>query len=335
MEKKLGWNMLTSSKYNIFTETIQNQLTYTDSMIGILFLLCYTNTDNRFYVNESIRDAFYNTDYYTLSDIRDNISFRSISRIRNIRGENANFPNKNVDEYEYFFKKLFEINDFNNLCYNEYNCLNHNVVFDNTVKQIFLNIKYDIEAVVYNNFANISSDRKLILKHQILLDDTKIEKFNSDCYFINLPSYRLNDNHDIEVYDIIINHIINHTSYKNLILISGDNTYKKYFYEKYGIITTEHYSQLNIVNGCVKKLTGLYKSKGNFNSLITDYLYIQESSASYIDFFALIRKLKPELQRKLPQSIFVDWLLKEQHIQGIDIIAILLKTKKLIEYAKN
>lgn len=335
MEKKLEWNMLTSSKYNIFTETIQNQLTYTDSMMGILFLLCHTNNDNKFYVNDSICNAFHNTDYYTLNDIRNNISFKSISLIRNIRGEDDNFPNKNVSEYTYFLNKLFGINDYNNLCYREYSGLNHNVVFDNTIKQIFLNIIYDPEMIIYKNHSNILSDRQLILKDQILLDDKKIEKFNSDYYFINLPSYRLNDNHDIEVYDKIIDHIINHTSYKNLILISGDNTYKKYFYEKYGIITTEYYGQLNIENKCVKALNGLFKSKSNLDSLITDYLYIQESSAGYIDFFALMKKLKPELQRKLPQSKFVNWIFKEHQMQGIDIVAILLKTKKLITYAKN
>jgi len=326
--------MLTSSKYNIFTETIRDQLTYTDPMMGILFLLCYTNSDNKFYVSDNICDAFHNTDYYTMVNIQNNTSFKSML---SVYGENT-FPNKkNNSQYSYFLNKLFGINDYNDLRHNEYNELNHNVVFDTTIKEIFTKNEYDEKAIVYNNRNSVSSDHKLILKDQILLDDAKIKIFNSNCYFINLPSYRLKDNHDIEVYDIIIEYIINHTQYKNLILISGDNTYKKHFYEKYGIITTEYYDQQDIkINAVMKRNNEMYqyKSKSGLNSLITDYLYIQESSANYIDFFQLITKLKLELTPILPKSNFVNWLFKG-HVQGIDIIAILLKTKKLIEYAKN
>jgi hypothetical protein len=330
--------MLTSSKYNIFTETIRDQLTYTDAMMGILFLLCYTDTDNKFYVNDSICNMFCDTDYYTLKNIQNNASFKSISLIRNIRGENDNFPDKkNNNEYNYYLNKLFGVYHYNDLCYNQYDNLNHNVIFDTTIKEIFKNTAYDLQKIFYNNYNNIASDHKLILKNEIVLDHAKIKKFNINYYFINLPSYRLKDNHDIEVYDKIIDYIINHTPYKNLILISGDNTYKKYFYEKYGIITTEYYNQNDInISTKIKGNDTLYqyKSKGDFDSLITDYLYIQESSSGYIDFFALIRILKPKLEKILPKSNFVNWLFKG-HIQGIDVIAILLKTKKLIEYAKN
>jgi hypothetical protein len=332
MEKRLEKNMLTSSNYNIFTETIKNQICYTESIIGMLFFLYYTNTYSKFYVSGNICDIFQNTDYYTLNNIEDNISFKVMSSIYKENG----FPdNRNIFQYNYFFNKLYGINNYNNLYFNEYNSLTHNVAFDKNIVQIFKNTIYDNNTIIYNNYSNVSSNRKLILNRQILLDDTKMKKFDNTYYFINLPTYRLNDNYDIKIYDIIIDHIINHTPYKNLILLSGDNAYKKYFYEKYGIITTEYYNQLNINNNCVKALNGLSKSKGNLDGLITDYLYIQESLANHIDFFALIRKLKPELQKKLPQSKFVDWIFKENQIQGIDTVAILLKTKKLIEYAKN
>ena len=332
MEKRLEKNMLTSSNYNIFTETIKNQICYTESIIGMLFFLYYTDTYSKFYVSSNICDIFQNTDYYTLDNIHDNIAFKAMKLIH----DKTNFPHKHIKfHYDYFLKKLYKINNSNNLYFNEYDNSTYNVAFDITMVQIFKNILYKQDTIVYNNYSNVSSNRKLILKRQILLDEAKMQKFDNNHYFINLPTYRLTDNYDIKIYDIIIDYIINHTPYKNLILLSGDNTYKKYFYEKYGIPTTEYYNQLNVNNNCVRALNGLTKSKGSIDGLVTDYLYIQESSANHIDFFALIRKLKPELQKKLPHSKFVDWIFKKNQIQGIDIVSIMLKTKKLIEYAKN
>jgi hypothetical protein len=299
-------------------------------------MLCYLENINLFYVYEEIYKLFVTNQYCIFHNIQEKIRFKTYSLLH----KHESYPHKgNITQYSGFVKDILSITHYNDLAYNNYNSKMNNVLFDSTVKKIFKNIYYQKNKIEYNNINNIESDKKLILSKSIALDHDKIISFSNDHYFICLPTYKLENNLDIKIYDIIIQYIIKNTKYKNLILISGDNDYKQYFYDKYGIITTEHYQQINYEIKDTTKRKGndaLFKSKSKSNliSQMTDYLYIQESNASYIDFFGLMNSLRPELSKILPQNSFTDFLLKDQ-IQCIDMIGILLKTKKFIQNGKD
>jgi len=326
------------SNYNIYLQTIQHPNTYSCSCTlgALLYMSCYLNNLNICYVYNEIFELFNSNCHYILHNIHNNVKFKTYL----ILHKNKSYPHKeNKIQYNSFVKDVIGISTYNDLAYNEYDEKYYNIIFETTIKKIFKNTYYQKNKIEYSNVNNIESDKKLILSKSIALDHNKIISFSNDRYFICLPTYKLENNLDIKIYDIIIQYIIQNTKYKNLILISGDNDYKQYFYDKYGIITTERYPQINyeIKNTTKKKGNDVLfrsKSKSNLVSQMTDYLYIQESNASYIDFFGLMNTLRPELSKILPQNSFTDFLLKDQ-IQCIDMIGILLKTKKFIQNGKD
>lgn len=324
--------------YNIYLQTIQhpNTYSYSDTIGSILYMLCYLENTNLFYVYEEIYKLFDTNQYCIFHNIQEKIRFKTYSLLH----KHESYPYKrSMVQYNGFVKDILGITNYNDLAYNNYNPKLNNVLFDSTVKNIFKARHYQSHKIEYNNLKNIESDKKISIFKPITLDHNKITSFSNNHYFICLPTYRLENNLDIKIYDIIIQCIIKNTKYQNLILISGDNEYKQYFYDKYGIITTEQYPQINYGIKSTTKRKGndvLFnsKSKSNLISQMTDYLYIQESNASYIDFFGLVRSLRSELSKTLPQNSFTDFLLKDQ-IQCIDMIGILLKTKKFIQNGKD
>ncbi len=160
-------------------------------------------------------------------------------------------------------------------------------------------------------------------------------QFTEDMYFINLPTFRIDQEEDLKMLDIFCNFLVNESPYKKLILISGSNEYKNYFCDKFDMKTTHLYD-----DGFSSKKLGFrkteagftHKEKGSLQSLLTDCLYIQDSPAGYIDFMQTYNTYRDELFKygmsKYSNSYY-DTFITRNKSQAIDIIGKELKLHKV------
>jgi hypothetical protein len=316
-----------------FAQAIRERRTYTDFMIGLIMLTQYYKDYKKdFYIKEDICQSFENINC-KFNNIDENNAYKLLRKIRlkAVQGVNED-PMHRDDTYlkQLLIERVTKTNDINDMYVNGLKDGN-NFLLDNTVKFYYLE-KYNQNDLHFeNNKYKKINDSSIKTNIKTYNDDNIAKKFTKEKYFITLPTFRINEDEDLKMLDIFCSFLIKETKYKNLILISGSNDYKKYFFDKYGIETTHIYDDgfSSQKLGFRKTEAGFKcKDKGSLESLMTDCLYIQNSPASYIDFMQTYNSFRGELFRygmsKFSHSYY-DTFITRNKSQAIDIIGKELK----------
>tara|TARA_R110002012_G_scaffold316330_1_gene531157 strand:- start:5139 stop:6116 length:978 start_codon:yes stop_codon:yes gene_type:complete len=319
-----------------FAQAIRERRTYTDFMIGLIMLTHYFEKYQKtFYIKEDIADSFENKNC-KFFNIEENNSYKLLRKIRlkavhNIKED----PMHRDDTYlkQLFIERVTKDCNINDMYVN--GLINgKNFLLDNTVKFYYLN-EYNQNNLHFDNNNNKKIDDRSIKTNIKTTNDSTAEKFTKDKYFITLPTFRINGDEDKKMLDIFCDFLTKETQYKNLILISGSNDYKKYFCDKFGMDTTHLYD-----DGFTSEKLGFRKTeagfkckdKGSLESLMTDCFYIQNSPAGYIDFMQVYNTYRDELFKygmsKYSHSYY-DTFITRNKSQAIDIIGKELKKNKI------
>lgn len=321
-----------------FAQAIRERVTYTDFMIGLITLNRYYSTyPKTFYVKEDIVDVFSNQKC-KFENIEANNSYNILKKIR-IKAALGTLtdPMHRDDTYvkQLFIKRVTKSTKVNDMYENGLHADIDNFLLDNTVKFHYID-KYSTDQTHYDDREDKhKTEDSIKVNLDIKLQDNLLSKFTKDAYFINLPTFRLVEDEDIKMLDIFVKYIQNETRYKKLILISGSNTYKDHFCDKFDMMTTHKYSDgfSSKKLGFNKQAAGfMSKDKGSLDSLLTDCLYIQNSSAGYIDFMQLYNTHKDDLFKygldKYKDSYYNTFITRNKS-QAIDIIGKELKLNKV------
>jgi len=289
----------------------KNEPCFTTVICGMIYLLKYHNNENhRFFVENVFLNMFENTNNYKLCNIENNKTYITLKNF--YQKLNTAYPKKDTLE-DYIFK-----------------ITNNNNGFPNWPKRMFHFV--DKEKIIYD-FKN-DLKNKLKLKSKINLDEEKLNSFDDKHYFLHIPSHTLKNEYDIKALDAFIREIYEKTPYQNLILLSGSNKHKKYCKDKFNIKTTHYYEELETKGVSHEKHDSFVsKTKGNLNSLMTDFLYIQESKAKYISLHHLTSINK----NLLNNPIFLKQRIKEKiYVRNMpaafDVAGMLVKENKPFEY---
>ena len=320
-----------------FAQAIRERRTYTDFMIGLIMLTQYYKDFNKsFFIKGDIVNAFENTKCI-FNNIETNNSYKLLRdlRLKAVKGIRED-PMHRDDTY---IKKLFiervtgdkNINDM----YLNNSVEGTNFLLDNTVKFYYLN-NYKNDVMHYGDNTEKRKTSSSVKVNVDTLNNAHVaSQFTEDMYFINLPTFRIDQEEDLKMLDIFCNFLVNETPYKKLILISGSNEYKNYFCDKFDMKTTHLYD-----DGFSSKKLGFrkteagftHKEKGSLQSLLTDCLYIQDSPAGYIDFMQTYNAYRDELFKygmsKYSNSYY-DTFITRNKSQAIDIIGKELKLHKV------
>lgn len=320
-----------------FAQAIRERRTYTDFMIGLIMLTQYYKDFNKsFFIKGDIVNAFENTKCI-FNNIETNNSYKLLRdlRLKAVKGIRED-PMHRDDTY---IKKLFiervtgdkNINDM----YLNNSVEGTNFLLDNTVKFYYLN-NYKNDVMHYGDNTEKRKTSSSVKVNVDTLNSAHVaSQFTKDMYFINLPTFRIDQEEDLKMLDIFCNFLVNETPYKKLILISGSNEYKNYFCDKFDMKTTHLYD-----DGFSSKKLGFrkteagftHKEKGSLQSLLTDCLYIQDSPAGYIDFMQTYNTYRDELFKygmsKYSNSYY-DTFITRNKSQAIDIIGKELKLHKV------
>lgn len=321
-----------------FAQAIRERKTYTDFMIGLIMLARYYSNENKtFYIKKDIVDVFKNKKF-KFYNLENNPSYKILRNIRlkatkNLREDPMHRDDTNLKQL--YINRITKDSNINDMYLNDYNNNVNNFLLDNTVKFYYLK-KYNKELHYYKNNKNKNIDKdSLKVSLKLKIDNNKINSFDKEKYFITLPTFRIDNDIDKKMLSIFCDFLISETQYKKLILISGSNEYKKYFYDKFGIETTHSYD-----NGFTSKKVGynkekagfIGKDKGSLESLLTDCFYIQESAASYIDFMQIYNSYKEELFKfglAKYKNYYYNTFISRNKSQAIDIIGKELKNNKV------
>lgn len=319
-----------------FAQAIRERRTYTDFMIGLIMLNQYYKKYNKtFYIKEDICKVFEN-EKCSFYNLEDNNSYKLLSKLRlkaveGVREDPMHRDDTNLKKV--YIERITKDKNINDMYLNGL-VDGNNFLLDNTVKFYYLN-KHDKGKLHYDNINRNKDKNSIKVNLKTLNEESVAKKFTKEKYFITLPTFRINEDEDIKMLDIFCDFLINETQYKNLILISGSNDYKKYFSDKFGIETTHFYN-----DGFSSKKLGFRKTeagfkckdKGSLESLLTDCFYIQDSPASYIDFMQVYNTYRDELfkygMNKFSHSYY-DTFITRNKSQAIDIIGRELKENKV------
>ena len=321
-----------------FAQAIRERRTYTDFMIGLLMLTQhYKKYKKTFYIKEDIADVFENENC-TFHNIEKNNSYKLLKNIRLKAVEGLREDPMHRDDTEIkklFIERITKENNINDMYVNGL-LEGNNFLLDNTVKFYYLDKHNDNNLHYVNNSKKRKNKNSLKINLKTLNNKKTFDRFTKEKYFITLPTFRINEDEDLKMLDIFCEFLLKETQYKDLVLISGSNDYKKHFYDKFGIETTHIYD-----NGFSSKKLGFRKSeagfkckdKGSLESLLTDCLYIQNSPASYIDFMQVYNAYRDELFKfgmsKFDGSYY-DTFITRNKSQAIDIIGKELKKSKIV-----
>ena len=305
------------NKYHLI-ESSRRIKAYTDTLIGI-FLLQLENpmSPKKFTIRKEICDHFKKQPFVQFEEIEKNKKYIAYNKVYH----NITMPNHMIEsksEYDAFLK-MFAIENYNNLLV-DFKAKGNNILIDHSAEKIYEKIFYNKEKVKYERL----TDFKYKLKTNIKIDENKIKEFDASHAFISLPTWRLENREDLTEMENVIGFIKKVTNYKNLILLSGDNFYKKYFCKMYNMKTTEFYNEEKTkVFMNYKKV--LYKTKGNTEGLLKDYMYIQESKAPFLNFTALLEKHHYQFNPN-------PYTAKLKRLHAFDIGAMLVKENRLLSY---
>ena len=320
-----------------FAQAIRERRTYTDFMIGLIMLTqYYKRFDKSFYIKGDIANAFEN-ESCTFYNIEENNSYKLLRNIRlkAVKGIKED-PMHRDDTYlkKLYIERVTKDDNINDMYVNGLSG-DSNFLLDNTVKFYYLNT-YNDEKLHYDNNSKKRKNKSSIKVNVKTVNERSVaDKFTKDKYFINLPTFRIRGNEDIEMLDIFCDFLINETPYKNLILISGSNDYKEHFCNKFGMDTTHMYDDgfSSEKLGFRKTEAGFTcKDKGSLESLLTDCMYIQNSAAGYIDFMQVYNTYRDELFKygmKKYSDSYYDTFITRNKSQAIDIIGKELKNNKV------
>ena len=320
-----------------FAQAIRERRTYTDFMIGLIMLMQYYKDHEKvFYIKEDIADIFEN-EKCIFNNIEINNSYKLLKNIRLKAVEDIREDPMHRDDdslKKLFIERITKDKVINDMYAND-KITDKNFLLDNTVKFYYLN-KHNDNCLHYkNNNKKRKNKNSIKLNLETLNEKSVSDKFTKDKYFINLPTFRIEKNEDLEMLDIFCDFLIKKTQYKKLILISGSNDYKRHFCDKFGMETTHMY-----VDGFSSKKLGFRKTeagfkckdKGSLESLMTDCMYIQNSPAGYIDFMQVYNTYRDELfeygMDKYSDSYY-DTFITRNKSQAIDIIGKELKKSKV------
>lgn len=324
-----------------FLEGSKRQACITGALTGILFLHSKKPDEEKtFIVQEGVYQHFTNQKNCIFKNIHDNKRWMSLQKLfpNQIIPDNIKYDKKEYDDF--VFKCFPEIGEKYTRLFNKWNTSPDvptvliddetetcgkkiNAHIPNSYRQgIFERDFYDVNKIEYNN----PKDSENLLKVNVSIDKEKVKEFDEEHAFISLPSWNLVNGKEIEPLKDIVEFIISETPYKKPIIISGDNGHKKYFYENYGIKTTEYYEQIEVKPIQNKGIKIVGKGKGTAESLLKDFLYIQESKAPFVDFTALLSKYGYNYSKWGDFEKYLDWL------NNHEICAMLVKEKKLLTY---
>lgn len=320
-----------------FAQAIRERRTYTDFMIGLIMLnQYYKKYKKTFYIKEEISDVFENKKCI-FKNIEANNSYKILSKLRlNAVKDAPEDPMHRDDTYlkNLFISRITKDENVNDMYSNGLQ-VGNNFLLDNTVKFYYLNKHNDDNLHYVDNNKKIKNVNSLKVNLDTPYDESKLKDFTSDKFFINLPTFRINEEIDIKMLDIFCDFLQKETDYKNIILISGSNQYKEHFCSKFNFETTEIYSDgfSSSKLGYRKQMAGFTcKEKGSLSSLLADCFYIQNSKASYIDFMQVYNTFRDELFKfgmDKYQDYYYDTFITRNKSQAIDIIGRELKRNKV------
>tara|TARA_R110001599_G_scaffold58541_3_gene161824 strand:+ start:2521 stop:3501 length:981 start_codon:yes stop_codon:yes gene_type:complete len=320
-----------------FAQAIRERRTYTDFMIGLIMLTqYYKDHDKSFFIKGDIVDVFKN-EKCVFNNIEENNSYKLLRdlRLKAVAGIREDPMHRD----DTFIKKLFiervtrnkNINDM----YLNNSLEDINFLLDNTVKFYYLNNYNNSDLHCDDNTSKKKTASSIKVNVNTINSSDIADKFTDDMYFINLPTFRIDQEEDLKMLDIFCSFLVNETPYKKLILISGSNDYKNHFCNKFSMETTHFYD-----DGFTSKKLGFrkteagftHKEKGSLQSLLTDCFYIQDSPAGYIDFMQTYNTYRDELFKygmsKYSESYY-DTFITRNKSQAIDIVGKELKLNKV------
>ena len=320
-----------------FAQAIRERRTYTDFMIGLIMLnQYYKKYKKTFYIKEDIHDVFENKKCI-FHNLEENHSYKILSKLRlnavkNLRED----PMHRDDVYlkNLYIRRITKDVDINDMYVNGLQTGN-NFLLDNTVKFYYLNKHNDDKLHYINNDKKKKNINSLKVNIDIPFDESKVNNFSNDKFFLTLPTFRVQDDIDIKMLEIFCDFLVKETDYKNIILISGSNKYKEHFCDKFNFETTDIYDNgfSSSKLGYRKEAAGFQcKEKGSLESLLADCFYIQNSKASYIDFMQVYNSFRDELFKfgmEKYKDYYYDTFISRNKSQAIDIIGKELKKNKV------
>lgn len=314
-------------------QSLIGRKSHTDFIAGLIVLSKYYKKYNKIiYAAENTYNLFENN-MCTFRNIEKNNAFNVLKHI-------YSDPSKYIyDIRQMFAAKITKSTNINDIYTNGMVPGIDNFIIDNTVEYYYNNhhSSNNNELHYINNDSKQINSVSFKINTKIDIDKSVLQKFTKNKYFISLPTWRLEGGIDIKILDIFIKYLINETDYKDIILISGSNYYKNYFYDRYGIITTHLYSNgFECTTSYRKQSLGfLNKEKGSLHSLLTDCIYVQDSPASYIDFTSTYIRFRDDLEKfgmKKFKNIYYDKYIKNSKRCAFDIICKELKFNKMFYY---
>ena len=310
-------------------QALRGNKSYTSFILYLIIISKYYNDYNKIiYASRDTYNLFENKKCL-FHNIEENNAFKLLNRILP-----SKFDRHNLDTKQLFAERITKNNNINDLYVNGFIPGVDNFLIDNEIES-FYNSYYENNAPVFkDNISKHLDAASFKINTKLDIDNNIQQKFTANKYFISLPTWRLDNNMDIKILDIFIDYLINETAYTDIILICGSNYYKKYFYDKYGIITTHLYSDgFDTEVGNLKRQGKfLKKEKGSLFSILTDCLYIQESPASYIDFVSMYKLYRDDLQKfglNKFKNVYFESFLTNSNTYVFDMICRELKFSKL------